>query len=71
MDPAHAKSLFRRGTARAHLGDLPEAKADLLAAARLAPGDAAIAAELQRIKGLAAEALAKEKKMFGGGKLFK
>ena len=65
-DPQHPKSLFRRGVARARLGDLADARADLTAAARLAPGDAGVRAELDKVaKALAAQA-AKEKKLFGG-----
>jgi tetratricopeptide (TPR) repeat protein len=65
-DPANAKALFRRGTARAGLGLLEDAKADLLAAAKASPSDAGIRAELDRVKKLAAEAAQREKKAFGG-----
>jgi cyclophilin family peptidyl-prolyl cis-trans isomerase len=62
----NAKALFRRGTARAHLARLDEARADLTEAARLAPGDAGIKAELERVAKLLAAARAKEKAAFGG-----
>jgi hypothetical protein len=40
-----AKALFRRGTARSHLGELEEARADLVAACKLAPADKGIREE--------------------------
>jgi len=42
------KAMFRRGTARRHLGKLEEAKADLLSAAKGAPQDKVIRLELER-----------------------
>lgn len=65
-DPNHAKSLFRRGTARAHIGMHEEAKADLQQAAKLAPTDAGIRAELERIKQIIQTAREREKKAFSG-----
>lgn len=68
-DAHNAKALFRRGTARAHMGLLEEAKADLAAALAAAPADAGIKAELERVRGLEKAAREREKKAFGG--LFK
>ncbi len=65
-DATHAKSLFRRGSARASLGLVEEAKVDLAAAARAAPGDAGIRAELDRVAKLVAAARDRERKAFGG-----
>jgi peptidylprolyl isomerase len=66
FDPANVKSLFRRGSARAALGDLEDARDDLAEAARLAPADAGVRAELARIKKLHAAQREREKKAFGG-----
>lgn len=60
-EPGAPKALFRRGAARAGLGDLDAAKADLAAAAAAAPGDAAIKAEAARVAGLIKAAREKEK----------
>jgi peptidylprolyl isomerase len=65
-DPANAKALARRGTARSHTGQLEEARADLLAAAKAAPGDAGVRAELERVNKLLAAEKAKAKSVFGG-----
>jgi peptidylprolyl isomerase len=65
-DPASAKALFRRGTANAQLGNLSDAKADLLAAAKLSPTDVGIRAEYERLQTLIAAQKAKEKATFGG-----
>lgn len=68
--PDNVKALFRRGQARASLGDYKAARADLKAAARLAPKVKANRMELKAVK--AAEKLYRtaEKKrfqvMFGG-----
>lgn len=45
LDKDNAKALFRRGTARSHMGELDEARADLVAACRLAPADKSIREE--------------------------
>jgi len=50
-DPKSFKALFRRGQARAELGNLGEAVADVRRAAELSPADKAIAAELERLRG--------------------
>ena len=65
VDGCNAKALFRRGTARSHIGQLEEAKTDLLAAAKAAPSDAAIRAELERVKKAIDATKAKEKATFG------
>lgn len=49
-DKSNAKALFRRGKARLQLQQTEEAQADLQAAAKLAPGDRAIAQELQAVR---------------------
>lgn len=66
VDPSAAKALFRRGTALAALGDLEDAKCDLLAAAKLSPADTAIRAEYERVHKLIAAAKAREKAAYGG-----
>lgn len=50
VDPQSFKALFRRGQARENLGSLQEAVADVRRAADLAPGDKAIARELDRLR---------------------
>jgi cyclophilin family peptidyl-prolyl cis-trans isomerase len=65
-DAGHSKSLFRRGTARLHLGEFEAAKADLLAAAKLEPANKAIRDELEKAKQQADAAKAKEKAAFSG-----
>jgi len=65
-DPSSVKALFRRGTARAQLGDLDVARADLAAAVKLAPTDPGIRSEYERVGKLLAEARAREKAAFGG-----
>ena len=59
--PGDAKPLFRLGSALAHLGDLDEAKEALKSAQKLAPADAAIRAELARVKDLEGAEKAKAK----------
>mmetsp|Transcript_61934 Transcript_61934/g.191763 ORF Transcript_61934/g.191763 Transcript_61934/m.191763 type:complete len:557 (-) Transcript_61934:102-1772(-) len=51
VDSQSFKALFRRGQAKAELGKLGEAVADVRSAAELSPGDKAIAAELERLRG--------------------
>mmetsp|Transcript_114647 Transcript_114647/g.319264 ORF Transcript_114647/g.319264 Transcript_114647/m.319264 type:complete len:577 (+) Transcript_114647:197-1927(+) len=51
VDPKSFKALFRRGQAKAEIGHLGEAVADVRRAAELSPGDKAIAAELERLRG--------------------
>ena len=46
MDKGSAKALFRRGRARARLGQVDAARSDLEEAARLSPEDAAVKREL-------------------------
>lgn len=65
-DPGAVKALFRRGVARSHLFMLEEAKADLAKAAKLAPGDAAVRAELERVTKAVGASKAREKAAFGG-----
>lgn len=60
-DKDRAKALFRRGLAHNQAKDEDGALADLQAALKLAPEDAAIKAELAAVKKTAAARLAKEK----------
>lgn len=60
-DKDRAKALFRRGLAHTQAKDEDGALADLQAALKLAPEDAAIKAELAAVKKAAAARLAKEK----------
>jgi len=66
MDPTNAKYLSRRGIALGHDGQPARAKADLTAALKLAPSDAAIKAELDRINAIIAKSERAEKAAFGG-----
>jgi hypothetical protein len=52
--------------ARAALGLFDEALQALAETARLAPADAAVRSELERVKGLKAAVLNKEKRLFAG-----
>jgi hypothetical protein len=52
--------------ARSRSGDYAQAKLDLQAALKLAPGDSGVRAELDKLKGLEAAAKQKEKAMWGG-----
>mmetsp|Transcript_6200 Transcript_6200/g.16194 ORF Transcript_6200/g.16194 Transcript_6200/m.16194 type:complete len:402 (+) Transcript_6200:1-1206(+) len=49
-DPVNGKALFRRGQCYTHIGELPEAKADLLAARKLTPSDVKIGEALAKLK---------------------
>jgi len=60
-DKDRAKALFRRGLAHNQAKDEDGALADLQAALKLAPEDAAVKAELAAVKKTAAARLAKEK----------
>lgn len=60
-DAEKAKALFRRGQAHVRLRDEDNAVADLTAANKLVPGDAAIAKELADVKKSIAARVAKEK----------
>ncbi|CAK0836383.1 unnamed protein product, partial [Prorocentrum cordatum] len=67
VDLENPKALFRRGVAAAALGaDLPAALRDLEAAQRLQPGDAAVRAEVARVKEKMQSARRAEKAMFKG-----
>ena len=50
MEPGSAKALFRRGRARAALGQTEAAAEDLRRAREAAPGDAGIARELAAVR---------------------
>lgn len=55
VDPKSFKALFRRGQARAEMDSLSEAVVDVRNASELSPSDKAIAAELERLRGLLKE----------------
>lgn len=59
-----AKALYRRGVAHVKLRNEDGALHDLEAAAKLVPGDKAVAAELEAVKKAAAQRLAKEKQVY-------
>jgi peptidyl-prolyl isomerase D len=59
-----AKAYFRRGQARVARKNEDDAVKDLEAAAKLAPGDAAITKELEGVKRRVKERREKEKKAF-------
>ncbi|KDN41707.1 hypothetical protein RSAG8_07238, partial [Rhizoctonia solani AG-8 WAC10335] len=61
LQSKNVKALFRRAQARVALGKLPEARADLVAAAKAEPGNAAVRAEFTNVEGLIAEAAKKAK----------
>ena len=62
----NTKALFRRGSAYRLLGRLDESKADLDRALELAPNDAAIRAELSRLRQSEKEAQLKERQHYAG-----
>ncbi|KAJ1303216.1 hypothetical protein OPQ81_011415 [Rhizoctonia solani] len=57
----NVKALFRRAQARVALGNLSDARADLVAAAKAEPGNAAVRTEFTKVEGLIAEAAKKAK----------
>ena len=59
-----AKALYRRALALGALKDDDGAEADLVAAHELVPDDAAVAAELERVRARKREKREKEKKAF-------
>eukprot|EP00271_Cylindrocystis_brebissonii_P016983 TRINITY_DN4234_c0_g1_i1.p1 TRINITY_DN4234_c0_g1~~TRINITY_DN4234_c0_g1_i1.p1 ORF type:complete len:206 (-),score=54.85 TRINITY_DN4234_c0_g1_i1:358-975(-) len=63
-EPANVKALFRRGKARAALGQSDAAKKDLSQANKLAPSDKAVLKELQLLKESDRESLEVQKKLF-------
>mmetsp|Transcript_40613 Transcript_40613/g.97122 ORF Transcript_40613/g.97122 Transcript_40613/m.97122 type:complete len:387 (+) Transcript_40613:162-1322(+) len=50
VDPQSFKAIFRRGQAKAEMGKLSEAVADVRSASELSPGDKTIATELERLR---------------------
>ncbi|GMI24088.1 hypothetical protein TeGR_g12774 [Tetraparma gracilis] len=62
----NVKALYRRGLARTALGDLDEARADLLTAGKLSPADKDIRRALASIKEKRAAAKKLEQQQFGG-----
>jgi peptidylprolyl isomerase len=66
IDASNVKALFRRGTARSATGDFDGARADLVKAAKLEPGNKAVRAEYDALAAKVAAAKAKEKAAFGG-----
>jgi len=66
LEPASLKALLRRGQAQRRKGDLDEAKADLMAAAKLDPKSREVRAELEELKVLQSAQRAKDKNVFGG-----
>eukprot|EP00937_MAST-01D_sp_MAST-1D-sp2_P006707 g6707.t1 len=66
--PDTPKALFRRGLARAHLGKLDSAKADLVSAAKLEPQSKEIRRELGAVKARLKEQRDAAKAKLAGGK---
>ena len=62
--PLPAKALYRRGLAQLSVGYEDKAEADLASAAQLAPNDANIAAELNKIRQAKKDLREKEKKAY-------
>ena len=62
----NAKALFRRGCAYRMQGRLDDCRADLHKAAQLAPNDAAIKAELSKLKQSEKTAELKERQHYAG-----
>lgn len=60
------KALFRRGKARAALGQSDSAKDDLRKAQLISPGDRAVALELRQIQKAEREGRKEQRKMFKG-----
>ena len=65
-EEANLKALFRRGTAKMHMGLLPEAKKDLMAAYNLDTANKDVRKALATLKQQLAESKQKEKAAFGG-----
>ena len=61
----NVKALFRRSTAHAELGDLPEAQRDLARARELDPSSADLAAATKRLRARVKEADRQAKGLFG------
>eukprot|EP00850_Spirogloea_muscicola_P017371 SM000148S01048 [mRNA] locus=s148:339120:340201:- [translate_table: standard] len=65
-DGTSVKALFRRGKARAALGQSESARADLEAALKLAPGDAAVLSELRALRAQARQVADSQRALFSG-----
>ncbi|CAM9545471.1 unnamed protein product, partial [Phaeothamnion confervicola] len=65
-EPANVKALYRRGVARAALGDLADARADLTAVVRADPKNGTARKELTAIKARVEAAKHAEKAAYGG-----
>eukprot|EP01138_Halocafeteria_seosinensis_P000905 gb/GECG01000928.1/.p1 GENE.gb/GECG01000928.1/~~gb/GECG01000928.1/.p1 ORF type:complete len:481 (+),score=87.17 gb/GECG01000928.1/:1-1443(+) len=65
IQPDNIKAKFRRGVASMHLGDLSDAKVDILEAAKAKPNDKAIRQEYEELTKKINAAKKKEKKAFG------
>lgn len=65
-EPNNVKALFRRGRARAQLGQSDGAREDLEKAQRLAPGDKAVLKELQALAGQDRSLEASRRKLYKG-----
>eukprot|EP00752_Nemacystus_decipiens_P005276 g4785.t1 len=66
VDAANVKALFRRGVARARLGSLEDAKADLLAVIKADPRNGGAKKELKLVRDRLVEHRKKEKASYGG-----
>ena len=66
LDASSVKGLLRRGQARRRMNELDEAKADLMAAAKLDPKSREVRAELEELKTKQSEQKAKDKNLYGG-----
>eukprot|EP01088_Endostelium_zonatum_P019709 TRINITY_DN694_c0_g1_i1.p1 TRINITY_DN694_c0_g1~~TRINITY_DN694_c0_g1_i1.p1 ORF type:complete len:209 (+),score=68.04 TRINITY_DN694_c0_g1_i1:31-627(+) len=66
LDPKNAKALYRRGQAHMLNQDVDRASADLNKALELSPNDAAVKAELVKLKKMEREQIQKQKKAFAG-----
>ncbi|CAM9832623.1 unnamed protein product, partial [Pylaiella littoralis] len=66
VDSGNVKALFRRGVARARLGSLEDAKADLLAVFKADPRNGGAKKELKLVRDRLVEHKKKEKASYGG-----
>jgi len=66
VDKDNFKAFFRRAQARLKLGDIDEAKADLVAAGKIDPKSREVRVELDKIKKKMAENKSRDKNLYGG-----
>jgi len=66
LDATHVKALYRRGQARLLLGDIEDARSDLMHAAKREPQNKDVRRELEKLKTHAAAQKSQQRQVFGG-----